>query len=208
MAIRTTRAHPRGEARQAIADAARALFADRGYDGTSMRDVAQRAEVSEALLYRYFSAKTVLFEEAVISPYQGFVDEFLGTWERLEQPESNEEMVGRFVRDLYAFVRDRRDLLFALVAAHRFGARDRSEPGALSQGVRRLAAFTTEEAEARGLTGVDLEMAVSCTVAMVFAMTLLDDVLFPSGDQHPSEERLIREMSRFAAAGVQQRGLR
>lgn len=207
MAKRSTRAHPRGEARQAIADAARNLFADRGYDGTSMRDIAQRAAVSEALLYRYFSSKAALFHEAVISPYQGFVDEFLATWERLEQPEGNEEMVGRFVRDLYAFVRERRDLLFALVAAHRFGTRDSLQPGALSQGMRRLTAFTAEEAEARGLTTVDLEMAVSCTVAMVFAMTLLDDVLFPPGDQHPSHERLIREMSRFAAAGVQQHGL-
>jgi hypothetical protein len=47
-------------------------------------------------------------------------------------------------------------------------------------------------------------MAVSCTIAMVFAMALLDDLLFAKGRRHPSKKRLVEQMSRYAAAGVQQ----
>jgi hypothetical protein len=56
----------------------------------------------------------------------------------------------------------------------------------------------------RGLEHVDLEMAVSCTIAMVFAMGLLDDLLFAKGQHHPSKKRLVEQMSIYAAAGVQQ----
>jgi AcrR family transcriptional regulator len=169
-----------------------------------MRDVAQRANVSEALLYRYFGSKAALFEESVNEPYRRFVKEFLDGWESLDQRLPNEEMVGRFVSGLYDFVIDHRDLLFALVAANRFGDGDIDETGVLSQEVGRLAEFTAREAKDRGLGHVDLEMAVSCTIAMVFAMALLDDLLFAKGRRHPSKKRLVEQMSRYAAAGVQQ----
>jgi AcrR family transcriptional regulator len=169
-----------------------------------MRDVAQRANVSEALLYRYFASKAALFEESVTDPYRRFVKEFLDGWESLDQRLSNEEMVGRFVSGLYDFVIEHRDLLFALVAANRFGDGEIDETGVLSREVQRLAEFTAREAKDRGLAHVDLEMAVSCTIAMVFAMSLLDDLLFAKGRRHPSKKRLVEQMSLYAAAGVQQ----
>jgi AcrR family transcriptional regulator len=45
---------------------------------------------------------------------------------------------------------------------------------------------------------------VSSTIAMVFSMALLDDLLLPPGSAHPSRSRLLEGMSRYAAAGVQQ----
>ena len=48
--------------RQAILDAALALFAEKGYFGTSLRDVAQAVGVRESALYNYFSGKEALFE--------------------------------------------------------------------------------------------------------------------------------------------------
>jgi AcrR family transcriptional regulator len=198
------RAHPRGEARDAILTAARGLFAGSGYHGTSMRDIAAQASVSEALLYRYFNSKTTLFEEAVIEPYRTFVAEFLATWEHLDTQLSNDEMVSRFVKGLYAFMIEHRDLLFALVAANRFGEGDIDETGALSNEVTRLAEFTASQAQARGLTHVDLYMAASNTVAMILATALLDDLLFPA-DNGPDRDRIIEQLCLYAAAGVQQR---
>lgn len=43
--------------RERIADVAAGLFAQRGYDGVSMLDVARAAEVSEQTVYNYFPAK-------------------------------------------------------------------------------------------------------------------------------------------------------
>ena len=48
--------------RQAILDAALALFAAKGYFGTSLRDVAGAVGVRESALYNYFPGKEALFE--------------------------------------------------------------------------------------------------------------------------------------------------
>jgi len=48
--------------RQAILDAALALFAEKGYFGTSLRDVAKAVGVRESALYNYFAGKEALFE--------------------------------------------------------------------------------------------------------------------------------------------------
>ncbi|MBB4904359.1 TetR/AcrR family transcriptional regulator [Actinophytocola algeriensis] len=49
--------------RQALLDAATALFAERGYDRTTVRDIATRAGANQALLFRYFGSKEALFAE-------------------------------------------------------------------------------------------------------------------------------------------------
>ena len=48
--------------RQAILDAALDLFAEKGYFGTSLRDVATKVGVRESALYNYFAGKDALFE--------------------------------------------------------------------------------------------------------------------------------------------------
>ena len=45
--------------------AATAVFLEKGYEGTSMDDVATRAEVSKPTVYKYFSDKEELFGEIV-----------------------------------------------------------------------------------------------------------------------------------------------
>ncbi len=49
------------DTRASIVDAARADFADQGYDATSMRGVARRAGVDPALVHHYFGGKAQLF---------------------------------------------------------------------------------------------------------------------------------------------------
>lgn len=55
--------------RQAILDAALALFAAKGYFGTSLRDVATAVGVRESALYNYFAGKEALFE-ALLAAHQ------------------------------------------------------------------------------------------------------------------------------------------
>jgi AcrR family transcriptional regulator len=52
--------------RQRIQDSAMELFASKGYERTTMRDIAARAECSPGLAYRYFSSK----EDLVLAIYQ------------------------------------------------------------------------------------------------------------------------------------------
>jgi len=49
--------------KQAILEAASPLFAQNGFHGTSVRDIARAADVSEALLYKHFPSKEVMYDE-------------------------------------------------------------------------------------------------------------------------------------------------
>ena len=51
--------------RQAILDAALAVFAERGFEAARLDDVAARAGVAKGTLYLYFRDKEALFEELV-----------------------------------------------------------------------------------------------------------------------------------------------
>ncbi|MFB9909281.1 TetR/AcrR family transcriptional regulator [Allokutzneria oryzae] len=53
--------------RAALLKAAGELFAERGYDRTTVRDIAARAGVNQALLFRYFGTKEELFNAVVAS---------------------------------------------------------------------------------------------------------------------------------------------
>lgn len=53
--------------RQAILDAALQLFADKGYFGTSLRDVATAVGVRESALYNYFKSKEALFDALILA---------------------------------------------------------------------------------------------------------------------------------------------
>ncbi len=55
--------------RQAILDAALDLFAEKGFFGTSLRDVATAVGVRESALYNYFPGKDALFD-ALLSAQQ------------------------------------------------------------------------------------------------------------------------------------------
>jgi TetR/AcrR family transcriptional repressor of mexJK operon len=64
----------------AIRAAATRLFLARGYQGTSMDDVAAAAGVSKQTIYTHFESKEKLFADLVLGNAQR-VDEFVGTLE-------------------------------------------------------------------------------------------------------------------------------
>lgn len=59
------RARDSAATRAALLSAARELFASEGYDATTVRAVAERAGVNQALLFRHFGNKEGLFADAV-----------------------------------------------------------------------------------------------------------------------------------------------
>jgi AcrR family transcriptional regulator len=53
------------QTRDQILEAARGLFADRGYDRTTIRSVAAAAGVNQGLVHHYFGSKQQLYREAL-----------------------------------------------------------------------------------------------------------------------------------------------
>jgi AcrR family transcriptional regulator len=60
--------------RAAILEAARAVFAERGYDGASVRAIAAAAGVDSALVHHYFGTKEHLFVETMRLPIDPAVE--------------------------------------------------------------------------------------------------------------------------------------
>src|SRR5579863_7466540 len=61
--------------RPVIVRAATSLFAAKGIDGTSMRDIAEAAGVREAAIYRHFKGKEELTREIFVSWYGWYCGE-------------------------------------------------------------------------------------------------------------------------------------
>jgi len=68
MARRTGRRPGNPGTREAILDAARAAFAERGFDAASIRAIAGTAGVDPALVHHYFGSKDQLFLAAMQAP--------------------------------------------------------------------------------------------------------------------------------------------
>jgi TetR/AcrR family transcriptional regulator len=62
--------------RRLIVDAARDVFLENGEAGARLRDIAERAGITEAYLYRYFTSKAELYHAAVIEPVERIIDGF------------------------------------------------------------------------------------------------------------------------------------
>jgi len=70
MGIEERRQRERDEVRERILDGARELFVECGYEGVTMRKVAERIEYSPTTIYLYFADKETLFREMCSSDFR------------------------------------------------------------------------------------------------------------------------------------------
>ncbi|MFI6408801.1 TetR/AcrR family transcriptional regulator [Streptomyces sp. NPDC050548] len=91
-----TKRQRRGDTRQRIQDVALELFAEQGYEKTSLREIAEHLDVTKAALYYHFKTK----EEILVSIFEDLTKpiEDLIEWGR-DQPhtlETKQEIVRRY----------------------------------------------------------------------------------------------------------------
>ncbi len=79
--------------RQLIADTARRLFAERGFEAVPVAEIAREAEVSEATVFNYFPTK----EDIFYGRLEAFEDELLSSIRDRAPGESALEAFGRFI---------------------------------------------------------------------------------------------------------------
>src|SRR5207248_6873055 len=72
----TSQAHARHDTRQRIQTVALELFAEQGYDKTSLREIAERLDVTKAALYYHFKSKEDIVA-SLVEDYFGQIDELI-----------------------------------------------------------------------------------------------------------------------------------
>jgi len=88
--------------RQAILDASRQLFLDRGYAGTRINNITDACGISRAGFYTYFQDKREVFNVLGETAYREIL-EVVGAWEKMPRPCSRSD-VEDWVRRYFAFM--------------------------------------------------------------------------------------------------------
>jgi AcrR family transcriptional regulator len=186
---------PRGEARRLLLDAARELFARQDYRGTTTREIAEAAGVTEYLLFRHFGSKAGLFREALVLPFTNFVDDFGATWQAVVPEETEEdELAKQFVGRLYDVLVQHQGLLLTLIASD--GLSDEEIDSAGIADIRRaltvLGQISAEGMSIRGMRSTQPDLPAHSTVAMIVGMVALRSTFY--GSEPPPREAIVDEL--------------
>jgi AcrR family transcriptional regulator len=194
---------PSAEVHNLLLEAARDLFAASGFTGTTTKDIATRAGVSERLLFSHFGSKDELFHLAVEEPFLEVVSDYMRSWEGEIPGMTAEDRIHRFVSGLFDLARENRAILRSALARR---AESGDDPEGrlisdLAQAIQGLEGTAIAVQEPYGFHRLDPPVTIAAAGAMIFGMALLDDLLFPTGAQTPSRERLTTEMTQMILHG-------
>lgn len=194
----------RGEPRRLLLEAARVVFPARGYTGSSTREIAERAGVSETLMFRYFGSKVELFREALVLPFVEFVEDFNTKWQAGINAElDDEELSRRFIGDLFDLFRKNRGLVVMLWAADAHSGSELAESGVFEETSEQLRLLveigTAESASRQGFVLGRQDLATRSTLAMVAGMAVFGESFY--GKRAPARRDVIEELTQAVLHG-------
>jgi AcrR family transcriptional regulator len=183
----------RGDTRQRIQDVALSLFAEQGYEKTSLREIAEHLHVTKAALYYHFKTK----EDIVISTFEDLgrpLDELIA-W-GLQQPRTlatKQELIRRYAAALddaaafFRFLQENQATVRDLSIGQAFKRRTfamldllREPDAALTDQVRCVSALFTVHAGAFALRDIEGDPEDKRKAVLEVALELM------SSAQHPS----------------------
>ena len=138
-----------GATRQRIFNAARKTFADKGFAGARMDEIARRARVNKATIYYHIGDKRTLYEAILKEIFSGVADR-LAQNDNAER--SAEERLRRFVRTLAHLIDQNTDLAAIMLREQASGAKD--FPEVVAGHIVRIISLITEILTAGVKSGV------------------------------------------------------
>jgi AcrR family transcriptional regulator len=176
----------RSDTRERIQATALELFAEHGYEKTSLREIAERLHVTKAALYYHFHSK----EDIVVSLFDGLIAEIDATitWLR-DQPrtaETRRELVQRYAR----LAHDSPPGMRRLLQDVRSSMRELSVGEQLQERMRTMVRLLTDR-DAPALTQLKRVMALASINA---AMFVLQDTDIAAEERHAAGLTLALEL--------------
>ena len=130
-------ARVRGDTRARIQEVAVALFAEQGYEKTSLREIAERLDVTKAALYYHFKSKEDIVR-SLVEDYYGQIDALIA-WGKTQpaSPATRSELLSRYVGivvegdEVFRMLHQNQAAVNSLASAKNRGALYRERLGAL-----------------------------------------------------------------------------
>jgi AcrR family transcriptional regulator len=170
------------QTRQLIADTARRLFAERGFDGVTVAEVAREADVADKTVFNYFPTKEDLFYsrleafeedlltairkrqpgESVLAAFRGFLLKQRGVFDLKEEDEATRQLrtITRVITESPALLARERQVfaryaesLAALIAEEAGSDPDAVEPRAAANALLGIHRALIDYVRARTLAG-------------------------------------------------------
>ena len=195
------------EIRAALLKAATEEFARRRYREVTVKEIADSAQVSLSVTYRYFGTKAELFREATLTPLSETLIRFSERWRaQRDRPDSwyDREIAEQFMSELYRDILGHREALLKLAAAD-FEA---EAVGYLASAINSamdqllLVAYAESAADRLWLPRENLDLALRLLVAMVFGATAFGDWLLPDSARSGSPDRVIQVLTDLTTWGL------
>jgi AcrR family transcriptional regulator len=187
-----------GEGRAAILAAARNLFAAQGYRATTTQQIAERADISETLIFYHFSSKQALFVAAIVDPLSSVLSETVGAWdEHHPKRMSFEDLVQQWVQRVFDRIADQRELLRPLLAVAML------EPdvlagidvvGSIEEPLRLIGESVTAEFARRGLRQVDPALAIRLSFLSIAAAAMFLPSTYRDSPGSPGHDIVVAEL--------------
>lgn len=182
------RRRSREDVTERIREAARQLFAERGYAFATTREIARQADVSETLLFRYYGDKASLFDEVVTEPFNRLMEAFV-TLHPDPKDRRRDADARRFVRDVFTLFEDHQEMFRALL--FQMPGEGRSQP---TMGLDAFFARSATYAAQTGDSGIDHAIAVRLAFGMIASAVLFQLALFPPGTDRTALIGTLEEM--------------
>lgn len=202
---------PEGDGvRARLLKAAHELFTERGYRGTTTKEIAARANVAEPTLFRHFGSKVDVFEASILIPLKTYIDQWSQSWVDFTADATLEEMADNLVEGLYTVIRQDRRIFGELMAARSDPLSD-LHPSAvavsnhLRKGLRAVHDASIEIAERYQLPADDKPATIGAVASMIIGSALFEDWAYPANKRIPGRTRMIRELSTLIVDGTTHR---
>ncbi|MFC8045584.1 TetR/AcrR family transcriptional regulator [Nocardia sp. NPDC057353] len=163
--------------RQQLIEIGRALFAERGYDGTSIEEIALRAQVSKPVVYEHFGGKEGLYAVVVDREMSMLLDMITSSLTRNRSQERLEQVA----LALLTYIEERTDGFRILVRDQPAATADGRYSSLLNEAVNQVAHILGNDFGRRGFDTSLATLYAQALVGMVStAATWWLDVREPS----------------------------
>uniref|UniRef100_Q025G7 Transcriptional regulator, TetR family n=1 Tax=Solibacter usitatus (strain Ellin6076) TaxID=234267 RepID=Q025G7_SOLUE len=122
--------------RRQLLETALDLFSRKGFEGTTTKEIAAAAGVTEAIIFRHFPNKQALYTAVIDFPHEASeFDQWMAEWKSHMDRDDDEALINSIIRCVLTKYRQdarvQRMLLFAALEGHQLGLehnRERSYP--------------------------------------------------------------------------------